>query len=474
MLEPTILERSLSALTRAGFPDSRVKSWQEQLRSCRLPESAGQADNLDRDAARVTEACDAGWDLLRALPVKSRRSTEERAAGEAVRQVLVELCWRFLGLYRRAVYASLTRGAPCRLETLAERAGERLPGIVPSVEAIAEEAKMLQKDKDGLEIFQGLLFSQLFCDPEAGSEIIHHMLQPTDAARARLEEFRRTGALDLGAARVEVRGETGFVYFHNPRYLNAEDDTTLEAQETAVDLVLLHPDLRMGVLRGDKVDHPAHRDRRIFSAGINLTRIYQGRQSYLFYLVRDLGWVNKIYRGHALSRPAADEPEDSREVPWMAVVDRFAIGGGCQLLLVVDYVIAEAGSYFNLPARKEGIIPGCANLRLPRFMGERMARQAIMFDKTFRVDAPEAGVLVNETVAPEDLDERVDQAVSKALSSGMVSAGANRRAMRIQAEPLDVLRRYMATYAYEQGFCHLSDQLVANLERYWDAKSRKL
>ncbi len=56
----------------------------------------------------------------------------------------------------------------------------------------------------------------------------------------------------------------------------------------------------------------------------------------------------------------------------------------------------------------------------------------------------------------------------------MVSAGANRRALRIQSEPIDVLRRYMATYAFEQAFCHLSDQLIDNLERYWNAKQRKL
>ena len=45
------------------------------------------------------------------------------------------------------------------------------------------------------------------------------------------------------------------------------------------------------------------------------------------------------------------EPETTLEKPWIAVVDGFAIGGGCQLLLVVDYVIAESGAYFNLPAR---------------------------------------------------------------------------------------------------------------------------
>ena len=53
-----------------------------------------------------------------------------------------------------------------------------------------------------------------------------------------------------------------------------------------------------------------------------------------------------------------EEPERTLEKLWVAVVDKFAIGGGCQLLLVVDYVIAETGSYFNLPARKEGFLPG--------------------------------------------------------------------------------------------------------------------
>ncbi|HSH44099.1 MAG TPA: enoyl-CoA hydratase/isomerase family protein [Arenicellales bacterium] len=474
MISPPAPEQCLSALTRAGFSGPRAEAWLERVRACRLPGSPEHADKLDRDAARVGEACTAGWNLLEELPLKSRRSAAERAAGEAVLNVMADLCWRFLGSYRRAVYAALARGVPCRLETLARRAGERFTGILPSAEDIAGEARKLQKDKDGMEIFQGLLFAQLFADPEAGTEIVHAMLQPTQAARDRLEDFRRTGVVDLGAARVEARGEAGWIHFHNPRFLNAEDDTTLEAQEAAVDLVLLHPDLRMGVLRGDTVDHPSHRGRRIFSAGINLTRIYQGQQSYLFYLVRDLGWVNKIYRGLSLSRPCADEPEHSHEIPWLAVVDRFAIGGGCQLLLVVDYVIAEAGAYFNLPARKEGIIPGCANLRLPRFMGERMARQAIMFDKTFHVDEPDARVLVNETAPREELDERVEQVIANALGSGMVSAGANRRALRVQAEPVDVLRRYMATYAFEQGFCHLSEQLVENLERYWNAKNRSL
>jgi S-methylmethionine-dependent homocysteine/selenocysteine methylase len=53
-------------------------------------------------------------------------------------------------------------------------------------------------------------------------------------------------------------------------------------------------------------------------------------------------------------------------------------------------------------------------------------------------------------------------------------ADANRKAIRQQTEPLEVFRRYVTTYAFEQAFCHLSDQLIVNLEKHWNARQRKL
>ena len=103
-----------------------------------------------------------------------------------------------------------------------------------------------------------------------------------------------------------------------------------------------------------------------------------------------------------------------------------------------------------------------------------MARQAILFDRLFRVEEPDAKALVNEVHPPEEIDEAVERAVASALGSGMVSASGNRKALRVQLEPLDTFRRYMATYAREQAYCHLSDALIVNLEKHWEAKKRKL
>ena len=72
-----------------------------------------------------------------------------------------------------------------------------------------------------------------------------------------------------------------------------------------------------------------------------------------------MGIVNKMLRGLAMGGASPDEVYGgTREKPWIAGLDVFAIGGGCQYLLVMDYVVAGADAYMTLPARKEGIIPG--------------------------------------------------------------------------------------------------------------------
>src|SRR5207253_5732085 len=108
----------------------------------------------------------------------------------------------------------------------------------------------------------------------------------------------------------------------NPRYLNAEDESTLDGMEMAVDLALLDPRTEVCVLRGDTVEHPKHAGRRIFGAGINLTHLYQGKIPFLWYLIRDLGFVNKMYRG--LAKESAHPEVDSIEKLWISAVEGFA------------------------------------------------------------------------------------------------------------------------------------------------------
>jgi thioesterase DpgC len=184
--------------------------------------------------------------------------------------------------------------------------------------------------------------------------------------------------------------------------------------------------------------------------------------------------VNKISRGLALpDEPAPDEfGGRTIEKPWVAAVESFAIGGHCQILLVMDYVIAERDAFLTLPARKEGIIPGAANMRLPRFTGDRIARQAIQYERRLACDSPEGRLVCDEIVAPGEMDSAIERVVSGLTNSGVVSAAGNRRALRIVQEPFEAFRSYFAVYAREQAYCHFSPALISNLERYWNAQNR--
>jgi thioesterase DpgC len=229
------------------------------------------------------------------------------------------------------------------------------------------------------------------------------------------------------------------------------------------------------VLRGSVIEEGKYKGQRVFCTGINLTHIYYGRLPYLWYLLRDMGFVSKMYRGLAKPDVSPDEVYgETIEKPWIAAVEKFAIGGGCQYLLVTDYNIAAKDAYMTLPARKEGIIPGAANMRLPRFVGDRVTRQAIMSELRMECDSATGRMICDRIVEPEQMDQAIDEAVELLTNSGAVNASSNRKAIRVIQEPLDVFRTYMAVYAREQAYCHFSPALVSNLERFWNAQQRKL
>jgi thioesterase DpgC len=364
-----------------------------------------------------------------------------------------------------AIYDELTSGCsvPVRLEQLVYAAAERFPasGLPTRADMEAERARPLAQ-KRGLERAQGIFAAEVLADPRTGRHLINSMLAPTPEALERLPEFQATGSVDLGPARVTRDGPAGVLELCNPAHLNAEDGATLALTETAVDLVLLDPKIEVGVFRGGVVEHPRYAGRRIFGAGINLTHLYEGRIDFLFYLTRDLGYVSKLYRGLATGV----------EKLWIAAVETYAIGGACQLLHVHDHVIATRGSRLYLPARREGIIPGASNLRLPRFVGDRAARQAILSGREWTAGEPDAEMLIDEVVESGEMDGAIDARVQALTSSGLVNAAANRRAIRVGQEPLELFREYMSVYAREQADCHLSPALVANLERHWNARRR--
>ncbi|WP_208761143.1 enoyl-CoA hydratase/isomerase family protein [Micromonospora orduensis] len=366
------------------------------------------------------------------------------------------------------VHATLTEDGrlPMRLDALLDAAAVRFPGLVPDRAALAAERSAPQRAKEGWEVDQGIFAWGLLRSTRAGTAVITDMLRPTVTAERLLSEFRGADRLDLGTVTIERHGPAAHVTLANGAVLNAEDDSLVADLETAVDLALLDDRIAVGVLRGGVVSHPKHRGRRIFCAGINLTHLYEGKISFAdFLLRRELGPLNKIMRGIETGSPAGlGDLGGRREKPWIAVVDGFAIGGGMQMLLVVDHVIADEGVYFSLPAVREGIVPGVANLRLSRRLGPRAARQVLLGGR--RIDAAEdvARQICDQVVPAEAIDQAVDRAVDGLQSSAVV---ANRRMLHLSEEPLDRFRDYLAAFSIEQAQRLYHDDVLDTIERHW-------
>jgi (3,5-dihydroxyphenyl)acetyl-CoA 1,2-dioxygenase len=408
---------------------------------------------------------------------------EQKAAGDAAEAAALKararaVKERFFRRHAVAIYDEVTdHGARfLRVSELVAAAASRYPALLPSrAQLDAERALKQQIAKEGRELDQGLFIAQVLADERCGLHLIHAMLRPKREALERIAEFRKNGFADFGEAKVERKGKVGHVILTNTKFLNAEDDRATAALETCVDLVLLDDTIEVGVLRGGPVQHPKYAGRRVFNAGINLTHLYYGQISYIdFFIQRELGFLNKMFRGHWRSDSYDEEFEDYVEKPWIAAVDAFAIGGGCQLLCVMDRVLAEPGSYFSLPASKEGFIPGAANLRLPRLVGIKLARESIFFERVFHAETPEGRMICDEIVPAGEMEAAIERNAAQLVRAGMTSAVSNRKALRVAQEPLPIYRRYFATYARQQCLCLYDQKLVENLKHSWKPESRRM
>jgi len=421
------------------------------------------AGSPQQDSQALASYVQTGELFLRSLGPKAGRADRDRQAAAAIHGQCRELRRRFMALHAAWLYRVLTDNLASRktLAELAYAAAACCPGLTPTAAQIEAERSHRQSDKEGHEIDQGILFHGWFRVQEVGTHIVETALMPTRRAVAALEQFRGNRAMDLGCVAVERRGDAAYVTMNNGDCLNAEDDRFVEDMETAVDLVLMDESVRVGVMRGGVMTHPRYAGRRVFCAGINLKALHGGQISFIeFLLRRELGYLNKIVRGlwgadelfGAARRASCDYAK-----PWIGCVDAFAIGGGAQVLLVLDRVVAASDAYFSLPAAREGIVPGFANLRLGRSLSRRAAMQVILCGR--RIDALEAdGRLVfDEVIAPSEMDAAIESNVRRLAAPAV---RANRHMLNIAEEPLDTFLRYAAEFALIQAERLYSDDVL--------------
>ena len=207
----------------------------------------------------------------------------------------------------------------------------------------------------------------------------------------------------------ETRGRVGLITLNRPKVLNALNNAVIDAVAEAMQGFDADDNIGAIVLTGNE---------KAFAAGADISAMKDW--SYTDVYKQD-------YLGH--------QWEYLRRVrkPIIAAVSGFALGGGCELAMQCDFIIAGENAKFGQPEIKLGIIPGFGGTqRLPRAVGKAKAMDLILTARMMDArEAEQAGLVARVVPTERVLEEALEAAkviASMSLPSVMMAKEAINRA----------------------------------------------
>lgn len=187
--------------------------------------------------------------------------------------------------------------------------------------------------------------------------------------------------------RYEKKETVGILTINRPEALNALNSTVIGELEQVIGEIESDKSLYALIITGEG---------RSFVAGADI-----GEQCPLD-LAGGRAWGR---RGSALMRRI-----EKLEIPTIAAVNGFALGGGCELALSCDIILASEKAKFGQPEVTLGITPGFSGTqRLPRRVGVSKAKELIFSGKMIRADEAKEIGLANAVYAPEELMKAAEE-----------------------------------------------------------------
>jgi enoyl-CoA hydratase len=191
---------------------------------------------------------------------------------------------------------------------------------------------------------------------------------------------------------ITVRTEAdkvGIVTLNRPKQLNALNDQLMDELGQALKAFDADPAIGCIIVTGSE---------KAFAAGADIAAMAR----YTF---------TDVYKNDFITRNW--ETMRSVRKPVIAAVSGFALGGGCELAMMCDFIIAADTAKFGQPEIKIGVIPGAGGTqRLPRAVGKSKAMDMALTGRMMDAQEAERAGLVSRIVPPEKL---MDEALGAAL-----------------------------------------------------------
>jgi enoyl-CoA hydratase len=191
---------------------------------------------------------------------------------------------------------------------------------------------------------------------------------------------------------IEVRtegGKVGIVTLNRPKQLNALNNQLMDELGAALKAFDADQNIGCMIVTGSE---------KAFAAGADIGAM----SSYTFADVYKSDYITRNW-----------ETIRSIRKPVIAAVSGFALGGGCELAMMCDFIIAADNARFGQPEIKLGIMPGAGGTqRLPRALGKAKAMDMVLTARMMDAAEAERSGLVSRVVA---LDKLMDEALAAAL-----------------------------------------------------------
>ena len=166
---------------------------------------------------------------------------------------------------------------------------------------------------------------------------------------------------------VETRGQVGIVTLNRPKALNALSPALMRELSDALSKFEADEQIGCMVITGSE---------KAFAAGADIKDMQT--QSYM-----------DVYKSDFIT--AEWESVSRCRKPVIAAVAGFALGGGCELAMMCDFIIAADNARFGQPEINLGVIPGAGGTqRLPRFVGKSKAMEMVLLGQARYMDVAEA------------------------------------------------------------------------------------
>ena len=197
---------------------------------------------------------------------------------------------------------------------------------------------------------------------------------------------------------VETADAVCLIRLNRPKALNALNDALMTELTTALKAAEADADVRCIVITGSD---------RAFAAGADIKEMATKTYAEVFgedFITRNWEEVTRCRK------------------PVIAAVAGYALGGGCELAMMCDFIIAADTAKFGQPEITLGVSPGAGGTqRLPRFVGKAKAMDMVLTGRMMDAAEAERAGLVSRVVAADKL---MDEAMAAARTIAALSSNA--------------------------------------------------